>query len=120
MMTEEAARIRHAAEEICDQIGEGEILQGAEQYLHYFYPETVSFLEYRPENSRIFLDEPNRIIECADALEAEFQESVSHRLEKGYLLPGQAKLIDVYKRQHADSKADNGYVLEHASHAAAV
>ena len=60
MMTEEAARIRHAAEEICDQIGEGEILQGAEQYLHYFYPETVSFLEYLPENSRIFLDEPNR------------------------------------------------------------
>ena len=93
MMTEEAARIRHAAEEICDQIGEGEILQGAEQYLHYFYPETVSFLEYLPENSRIFLDEPNRIIECADALEAEFQESVSHRLEKGSLLPGQAKLM---------------------------
>ena len=93
MMTEEAARIRHAAEEICDQIGEGEILQGVEQYLHYFYPETVSFLEYLPENSRIFLDEPNRIIECADALEAEFQESVSHRLEKGYLLPGQAKLM---------------------------
>ena len=93
MMTEEAARIRHAAEEICDQIGEGEILQGAEQYLHYFYPETVSFLEYLPENSRIFLDEPNRIIECADALEAEFQESVSHRLKKGYLLPGQAKLM---------------------------
>lgn len=88
MMTEEAARIRRAAEEICDRIGEGEILQGAEQYLHYFYPETVSFLEYLPENSRIFLDEPNRIIECADALEAEFQESVSHRLEKGYLLPG--------------------------------
>ena len=93
MMTEEAARIRRAAEEICDRIGEGEILQGAEQYLHYFYPETVSFLEYLPENSRIFLDEPNRIIECADALEAEFQESVSHRLEKGYLLPGQAKLM---------------------------
>lgn len=75
MMTEEAARIRHAAEEICDQIGEGEILQGAEQYLHYFYPETVSFLEYLPENSRIFLDEPNRIIECADALEAEFRRA---------------------------------------------
>ncbi len=45
---EEAARIRRAAEEICDRIGEGEILQGAEQYLHYFYPETVSFLEYLP------------------------------------------------------------------------
>lgn len=26
-------------------------------------------------------------------MEAEFQESVSHRLEKGYLLPGQAKLM---------------------------
>ncbi len=53
-MTEEAARIRHAAEEICDQIGEGEILQGAEQYLHYFYPETVSFLEYLPEEQPHF------------------------------------------------------------------
>lgn len=44
MMTEEAARIRHAAEEICDQIGEGEILQGAEQYLHYFIRRPSRFL----------------------------------------------------------------------------
>ena len=72
-MRQRKSAIRSARAKFC---------RGAEQYLHYFYPETVSFLEYLPENSRIFLDEPNRIIECADALEAEFQESVSHRLER--------------------------------------
>lgn len=93
MLTEEGARVRRTAEEICEQIEAGDNFQGAEQYLNYFYPETVSFLDYLPEGSRIFIDEPNRLVECADALLAEFRESTTHRLEKGYLLPGQAKMI---------------------------
>lgn len=93
MLTEEAARVTRNAKEICSLLENGVDFTGAEQYLNYFYPETVSFLDYFPAQTRIFLDEPNRILECADALTAEFRESMSHRLEKGYLLPGQADLM---------------------------
>ncbi|MEI3169556.1 MAG: hypothetical protein V8S58_17720 [Lachnospiraceae bacterium] len=37
----------------------------------------------------IFLDEPLRLKEQGEAVELEFRESMEHRLEKGYLLPGQ-------------------------------
>ena len=94
MLTEEGARVTQNAKEICSMLDSGVDFTGAEQYLSYFYPDTVSFLDYFPEDTRIFLDEPNRILECADALTAEFRESMSHRLEKGYLLPGQAELMD--------------------------
>lgn len=94
MLTEEGARVTQNAKEICSMLDSGMDFTGAEQYLSYFYPDTVSFLDYFPEDTRIFLDEPNRILECADALTAEFRESMSHRLEKGYLLPGQAELMD--------------------------
>ena len=40
----------------------------------------------------IFLDEPLRLKEQGEAVELEFRESMEHRLEKGYLLPGQTGL----------------------------
>ncbi len=41
----------------------------------------------------IFLDEPLRLKEQGEAVELEFRESMEHRLEKGYLLPGQTELL---------------------------
>ena len=41
----------------------------------------------------IFLDEPLRLKEQGEAVELEFRESMEHRLEKGYLLPGQTGLL---------------------------
>ncbi|MBQ0000838.1 MAG: transcription-repair coupling factor [Clostridiales bacterium] len=44
----------------------------------------VSFLDYFPEKqTMIFLDEPNRLVANAEAVEDEFQESVRNREEKG-------------------------------------
>lgn len=46
--------------------------------------EPVSFLDYFPvERSLLFLDEPLRLIEQAEEVEAEFQNSVKNRLEAG-------------------------------------
>ena len=45
------------------------------------------------ENTLVILDETNRLTEHAQAVEQEFRESMEHRLEKGYLLPGQADLL---------------------------
>ncbi len=41
----------------------------------------------------IFLDEPARLKEAGETVELEFRESMTHRLEKGYLLPEQTELL---------------------------
>ena len=45
----------------------------------------------------MILDEPNRLVEHAKATEMEFRESMIHRLEKGYMLPGQTEVICHYQ-----------------------
>lgn len=96
--TEEAARVRRAAEEIEDEMGEFEHFANAEGFITYFYRKTVSFLDYFPENTLLVLDEPNHLAEHARVTEEEFRESMIHRLEKGYILPGQMKVICEYQK----------------------
>lgn len=102
--TEEAARVRNLADEVKEQMEEFRHFAGAENYIHYFYKKTVSFLDYFPEDTLVVVDEPNRLTEHAKATEEEFRESMVHRLEKGYLLPGQMNLIcrhqDIIHRIH--------------------
>ena len=91
--TEEAARLARHADEFCEQLKELYDIAGAENYIHYFYDNTVCFLDYfSKEDTLLLLDEPARLKETADAVEAEFRESMASRLEKGYVLPGQVKL----------------------------
>lgn len=73
---------------------EGFRQHGLDGYIHYFCQESVSFLEYfHGENSVLFLDEPERLKEKGETIEMEFRESMIHRLENGYLLPGQTGLL---------------------------
>jgi transcription-repair coupling factor (superfamily II helicase) len=91
---EEAARIRDLLSDCHDQIEElGEPLT-MEGFTDYFVSEKTSFLDYfDPVSTLFFLDEPNRLLESGDAVEAEFRESMEHRLEKGYVLSGQTGLL---------------------------
>lgn len=91
---EEATRVKRLLEECRDRLGElAEPLQ-MEGFIDYFYEKPVSFLDYFPaDRTVLFLDDPNRMKESADAVEAEFRESMGHRLEKGYVLAGQTKLL---------------------------
>lgn len=111
---EEAHRIKTAVGELCEALREGFDTYALDGYIRYFCKETVSFLEYMKEAAgtdrtdgalagnggsgeraglAIFLDEPQRLLEKAGVVETEFRESMSHRLEKGYLLPGQTDLL---------------------------
>ena len=56
----------------------------------YFRQFTDSFLDYLPAGTRIFLDEPARILESAKAAAAEYREAMRHRLEQEKILPGAA------------------------------
>ena len=91
---EEAHRIQTIIGELRSGLDEGWRIGGLDAYIRYFCPDTVSFLEYFPQGeSVIFLDEPARLKEKGETVELEFRESMVHRLEKGYLLPGQTELL---------------------------
>jgi len=100
---EEAARLHRQIGELREEVLELEAKVNLESYVRYFYQEMGSFLgSFDKKESCIFLDEPVRIGEHAEAVELEFRESMSHRLEKGYLLPGQMGLL--YGRAEAAAR----------------
>ena len=91
---EEAHRIHTIIGELRSGLDEGWRIGGLDAYIRYFCPDTVSLLEYFPQGeSVIYLDEPARLKEKGETVELEFRESMVHRLEKGYLLPGQTELL---------------------------
>lgn len=91
---EAAHRLSEGIGELCEAALEYRDFGGLEGYIHYFYPQTDSFLEMFPEeHSMIFLDEPVHLREEGEAVEFEFRESMISRSEKGYVLPGQMQLV---------------------------
>ena len=122
---EEAQRIRRAVGELVESLKEGFDVQTLDAYIRYFCEDTVSFLDYMKEvgakvtlassgaagkasekkqaaGLALILDEPQRMKEKAETVETEFRESMSHRLEQGYILPGQADLLFSSKTVLAD------------------
>ncbi len=54
----------------------------------------ISFLDYFADSdSAVFLDEPNRLAEKADAVEKEFAESIHNRIAQGKAAPEEAHLV---------------------------
>ncbi len=97
MKTEEAHRIEVQIKELREQLLEFGVSLNAvnlDSYIRYFYSELSGFLDFfEMEPSCIFIDEPNRVKEHADAVEMEFRESMMHRVEKGYIIPGQMDVL---------------------------
>ena len=93
-LTEEAHRLSRHVKELEEQVLELGMSVNLESYINYFFEKTGSFIDlFDPEKSCVFLDEPIRIREHSEAVEAEFRESMSHRLEKGYVLEKQADIL---------------------------
>ena len=95
---EAASRLSQIIAELRDNLDIGSDAVNLDSYVGYFFNETVSFLDYFDrEDSLIIMDEPSRIAEKGEAAAAEYRESMSGRLEKGYILPGQAEAVRDYK-----------------------
>lgn len=91
---EEAARLRQNVENFEDTFEAYHGMVNLESYILYFEKNVVSFFEYfHKRNTIVFLDDPNRCMEKAEAVEYEFRESMSTRLEKGYILPKQMDIL---------------------------
>ena len=94
MQTEEAHRLKSMVEQLTGELSQFQGGLNVESYLNYFYPEPSSLLSYfNWEETVLLLDEPVRCFEMGKAVQTEFSESMRHRLEKGYVLPGQADAI---------------------------
>jgi len=93
---EEAHRIATQVKELKEQILEFQSMVNLESYVGYFYDNPgnlADFILQLSDKSVFFIDEPSRIKEHADAVEAEFCESMKQRAEKGYILPGQMDIL---------------------------
>lgn len=97
MKTEEAHRITRQIQELKEGLTELGVPLGAmnlDSYIRYFYTDLSTLIDcLDKESGCVFIDEPLRVKEHADAIELEFRESMTHRLEKGYILPGQVDVL---------------------------
>ncbi len=94
MKTEAAHRVKTMVETLKEELTELGQSAGLDGYLTYFMEGTVSFFDYFDwKNTILFLDEPARIAEKGRVVEKEFSDSMQHRLEKGYILPGQMQAL---------------------------
>jgi len=91
--TEQYARLKRMVENVKEELKEFNSTTGLDSLVEYFYDETVSFLDYIPEESFIFVDEPDRVYEKAITYTMHIQESMKDRLEGGYVLPTQANIL---------------------------
>ncbi len=108
--TEEAHRVESQMRELKEQVYEFRSLINLDPYVHYFYEDTVSFLElFDLSETCIFIDEPARVKEHAGAVELEFRESMTHRVEKGYILPGQMELL--YPAEEVAARMQRGRIV---------
>lgn len=93
-LKEEAARLRQNVENFEETFQVYHGMVNLESYILYFEKQVVSFFDYLTERDTVvFLDEPNRCVERAESVEYEFRESMSMRLEKGYILPKQMECM---------------------------
>ncbi len=72
-------------------------ISGIDKYINFFYDNCETFIDYLPENTFIYFDEPNRIKEHVKRVFDEYSESMNSRIEKGYLLPTNAEMIFSYE-----------------------
>ena len=98
MKTEEAHRMLSMAEEKAEEWGELSIYAGMDAYLSYFCADRKGLLDYfDPQDTLLIFDELTRCVERGKQTEVEFSESMKHRLEKGYILPGQMRELFLEK-----------------------
>ena len=97
MKTEEAHWIKTIVKDFTEQLELGNINVAIDSFINYFYSEMSSLIEYLEDKDVIYIfDEPSRLTDRSETIEKEFRESMSNRLEKGYILPGQADVMHTY------------------------
>lgn len=92
---ENAKRVGDHIEQLRCQLLEVDMGMNMDSYITYFYDELSSLFDIlKNRNTCYFLSEPEKIMSHGGVIELEFREGMKGRLEKGYLLPGQADFLN--------------------------
>ena len=91
--TEQRQRLMDAVRSMKDGLRDFAGNSNIDSLVNYFFEDTVSFLDYLPENTRIYVEEPVKIRERAGGYFENFRLAMQSRLEGGYILPGQADIL---------------------------
>ena len=105
--TEEGARLSRMVKELRENIDLMFYAVNLDSYITSFAKESVSFFDYFPKEETVFfVEEPVRVNERGEAVETEYRESMTNRLEKGYVLPSQVDAVMSHKEvySHLDGK----------------
>lgn len=91
---EAAAHLEQTIAQVSEDLESSFGQRNIDSFIAYFYDDTCSFVEYfDPKDTLFFLDEPVHLEEKGRAVELEFREGMTGRLEKGYILPGQINIL---------------------------
>lgn len=96
-LKEAVYRLKRTKNEMIEELRSFGRIRSGESLLSYFYEETECLLDYLPEDTLIFIDEPSRSAERGESYENEFSLSMINRLKGGYILPGQADILYGYE-----------------------
>lgn len=91
--TEQYARLNKMVENVKEELKEFNSTMGLDSMVSYFFDDTVSFLDYFPKDTEIFIDAPEKVYRQAIVYSQEFAASMEGRLLGGYALPTQAKVL---------------------------
>ncbi len=114
--TEAYARVNREMARIKEELLELQNMDGLDNYVEFFYDETVSFLDYFGEKGVVFLDDEERIYHQVNACREEFQSSMKSRLQGGYILPTQQNVLytveQLYEKLFQDTTVIDFSLLE--------
>lgn len=109
---DEAARsLEDRTNQNIERLLEGIRFPGIDQYKSFFHDELSSLLEYVDESVAILVDEPARVREQLSAHQADFAERHAMLLEKGRVLPDEAKLFASWNDLYARMKSGHAFHL---------
>lgn len=93
MLTEESFNLKTMVEHVLSEVEDFGELSALEPFLTYFYNDCGCLLDYVPMDAVCFIDEVAKLSEKAKVVLAEFSDSMTRRVEKGYLLKGQLDMM---------------------------
>lgn len=89
--TESAKNLQSRVALHAERLEQGVHFEGADQYKPFFYESLATLLDYTPCGS-VIVDEPARVREHLTTFETEFAERHGMLLEKGRVLPAEARI----------------------------
>ncbi len=90
-------RIKEIVSEAIERLTEQQSFSGVDKYIQYFYEECATLLDYLPKDCLVFIDEPSRVREHSDFVLNEFTQSIENKIDAGYMLPSQLKMVYTYQ-----------------------